>query len=85
MSDYLGSTAIQRDFAFAVPLCAIAWFVSAPTVLTTSSFAALVGFFLTFGWVATTTCLNSQSTRSLAQLLRDTEHSDLVDERRGDR
>jgi hypothetical protein len=86
MCNYLGSTAIQRDFALAVPLCATAWlFVTAPTVLTTSSFIALVGLFLTFGWVAKTTYLNSQPTSCLAQLLHVTEHSNLVEDRRDDR
>jgi hypothetical protein len=87
MCNYLGSTAIQRDFALAVPLCATAWlFVTAPTVLTTSSFIALVGLFFTFGWVAKTTYLNSQPTSSLAQLLHHvTEHSNLVEDRRDDR
>jgi hypothetical protein len=85
MCTYLSSTTIQRDFALAVPLCATAWFVTAPIVPTTSDFIALVGLFLAFGWVAKTSCLISQPTSSLAQLLHDTEHSDPVDDRRGDR
>ena len=85
MCNYLGLTAIQRDFVLAVSLCATAWCVTAPTVLTASSVIALVGLCLTFGWVATTTYLNSQPMSSLAPLLPGTEHSDLVEDRRDDR
>jgi len=85
MCTYLSSTTIQRDFALAVPLCATAWFVTAPIVPTTSDFIVLVGLFFAFGWVAKTPCLIRQPTSSLAPLLHDTEHYDLVDDRRDDR
>lgn len=68
MHSYPGSDAMQRDFALAVPLCAVAWVVTAPAVLTTWNFVALLGLFVAFGWVAKAAHLNSRLTSSFAQL-----------------
>ena len=71
---HTGSTATQRTLALAIPSVATAWFLTVPTILTSSTFLALVGLLIGFAWAARTSYLNGQPASSLAQLLRVTEH-----------
>lgn len=75
MYSYTGYSVIQRGFALAIPLFVAAWFVTVPAVMTTSSFLALVGILMAFGWVVRTTYLNAQPASSIAQSLDDAEHT----------
>ncbi len=66
-------TAVQRVFAFAVPVVAAIWLVSVPTLMGASSFLAALALFTALGWVAHTTYRNAMPASSLAQLLHDAD------------
>ena len=67
MRTFQGSTAIQRDFALAVPLCAVAWLFTAPNV-PTGYLLALAGVVLASGWTVRA-YLNDEPARKLVPLL----------------
>ena len=69
------TTVVQGAVAFAIPIVAAAWLVTVPTVLTASSFLAIVGVVAGFAWVARKTYVNSQPAASLAQQFHDTDHT----------
>ena len=74
MRMFESSTIVQGAFASAVPIAAAAWLVTVPTILTASSFVALLGVIAAFGWVAKTTYLNAQPAPSVAQQVHDAHH-----------
>ena len=66
-------TAVQRLFAFAVPLSIAIWLASVPTLMGASNFLAAVALFTALGWVAFTTHKNAMPAASLAPSLHDAE------------
>lgn len=68
------TTVVQGAVASAIPIVAAAWLVTVPTILTASSFLAIVGVVAGFGWVAGRTYVNSQPAASLAQQFHDADH-----------
>lgn len=71
MRTYLLPVPTQRLLILAVPLTAVAWLVTVPGVLTTSSFFATLGLLFGLVWVARVTYQNSQPSASLPQVLHD--------------
>jgi hypothetical protein len=67
MRTFQGSTAIQRDFALAVPLCAVAWLFTTPNV-PTGYLLALAGLGLASAWTVRA-YLNDEPARKLVPLL----------------
>jgi hypothetical protein len=67
-------TAVQRVFAFAIPIAIASWMISVPAFMGTSSFLAAVVLFTALGWVAFTTYKNAMPAPSLAQSLHDADH-----------
>jgi hypothetical protein len=68
------STFVQGAFALAIPIVAAAWLVTVPTVVSASSFLAVLGIVTAFAWVAKRTYGNAQPPTSLAQQLHDVDH-----------
>jgi hypothetical protein len=60
---------------FGIPVVAVAWFVTVPTVLSLSSFLTVVGLATGFVWVIANTYANVQPAASLAQSLHDADHA----------
>lgn len=75
MRTYSPAIPTQRLLVLAVPLTAVAWLVTVPGVLTTSSFFAALGLLFGLVWVARVTYENSQAPASLPQVLHDEEHA----------
>jgi hypothetical protein len=75
-------TAVQRLFAFAVPVFIATWLVSVPTLMGRSNFLAAAALFTALGWVAVTTYKNAMPASSLAQSLHDAKHGSFDGERR---
>jgi hypothetical protein len=67
-------TAVQRLFAFAVPVFIATWLVSVPSLMGTSNFLAAVALGTALGWLAFTTYENAMPASSLAQSLHDGDH-----------
>ena len=78
-------TAVQRGFAFAIPIAIVSWMISVPTLMATSSFLAAVVLFTALGWVAFTTYKNAMPASSLAQSLHDAAHGQPDNQRRSRR
>jgi len=68
---YLPTMPTQRLLGLAIPLTAVAWLVTVPGVVTTSSFLAVVGLVSGLLWVARATYENGQAPASLPQVLHD--------------
>jgi hypothetical protein len=75
-------TAVQRLFAFAVPVYIAAWLVSVPTLMGTSNFLVAAALFTALGWVAFSTYNNALPASSLAQSLHDAERGRFEGRRR---
>jgi len=75
MRSYSGSTAIQRNSALAMGFVTVAWLLTVPAVLTTSSFLAVIGVLGALGLVIRATYRNAQPASSFAQSLHDAEHT----------
>jgi hypothetical protein len=67
-------TAVQRLFAFTVPVFIATWLVSVPILMGTSNLLAAVALFTALGGVAFTTYKKAMPASSLAQSLHDAEH-----------
>lgn len=76
MRPFYASTTMQWNAGVAIVLIAMAWFATAPALLTLSTFLALAGLLAGFGWITWTTCVNGQPAPSLAQSLHDAEQRD---------
>ena len=68
-------TAVQRVFAFAVPIGVAAWLVTVPAFIGASNFLASFALFTALTWVVYTTYRNAMPASSLAQALHDADHS----------
>ena len=75
MRSYSGSTLVDRNLALSLPVVTVAWLLTVPAVLTTSSFLAAAGLLIGVAWVARTTYRNAQPASSLAQSFHDTERA----------
>jgi hypothetical protein len=82
MRIYQSSTVVQVAFASAIRVSAAAWLVTVPTVVSPSSFLAILGIVAGFAWVVKMTYVNAQPPASIAQQLHDSDHIGLHDPRR---
>jgi hypothetical protein len=69
MPAYLGSTAVHRTVALALPFAALAWLMTVPVALTTWNFVTFVGVLTALAWVARTRARTGQPATPVARLV----------------
>ena len=83
MSTPYQRAAVQRLFAFAVPVFMTIWLISVPTLMGTSNLLGAVALFTALGWVAFTTYNHAMPASSLARSRHDADHGSFDGQRRG--
>lgn len=76
---------IQRSFAVTIPVVVAIWLVTVPSILTMSTFFALIGLMVAVVWVSKIAHGNGQATANVAQLPQATERGTTLQHARGNK